>query len=246
MRVLIICAGNATRWGDYQGVPKHLVKLMGEPILHRSVRLINELTPDTDVRIIAKDHRDPLYRVPGARTYKARLTPENRGADKFLSSRHLWADDDRTVILYGDLFVTRDAMRRMLSTDAYEGGWRIYARFDGSQITGCRGGENFAHVIDPEAHTAYEAALHRIVALQQAGVIQRAGGWEQYRAMHDLPDGQILELFDDGSPKNPRLNHYVEIDDATEDMDHPDDWRQWCWHYSQYSPELRTQYGMTR
>jgi hypothetical protein len=244
MRVLILCAGEATRWGNFRGVPKHLVKLLGEPILHRAVRLIKDIRPDADVRIIAKDPLDPQYQVAGARTFPARLDPTNHGADKFLSSRYLWDADGRTVILYGDCFFTRAALTTILTDEPIDDGWRIFARFDGSTITGSPGGENFAHVIDPDAHHAYEASLHRIAALQTAGVISRCGGWEQYRSMHGVPDEQVLEWWDEHSPKNPRMQHVTEIDDATEDMDTPRDWMNWSSQHARYSPELRAQFGM--
>jgi hypothetical protein len=246
MRILILCAGDATRWGDYLGVPKHLVQLLGEPILHRAVRLINEIRPDADVRVIAKDPFDGQYVVPGARTFKARLNPANHGADKFLSSRHLWDDTGRTVILYGDCFFTRAGMTTILTDAPFEDGWRLFARFDGSSITGSIGGENFAHVIDPDAHEDYEASLHRIAALQTSGVITRCGGWEQYRSMHGVPDDRVLEWWDEHSPKNPRMGHVTEIDDATEDIDFPADFDAWCVHYAQYDDEQRAAFGMVR
>ena len=40
MRIVILCAGDATRWGGYLGLPKHLVPIHGEPLLHRTVRLL--------------------------------------------------------------------------------------------------------------------------------------------------------------------------------------------------------------
>lgn len=220
MRILILAAGEATRWGNYRGVPKHLVPLCGEPILHRTVRLIGERRPDADVRVVVRDMSDKRYLVPGAKRATARLDPANHDADKFLSSRHLWDPKGRTVLLYGDCFFTDEAMDQILSDEPYEDGWHVYCRFDGSSITGAPGGENWAHVIDPEAHDIYEANLHRITQLRRDGVIWRNGGWEQYRAMCGLPDNRLLDHTDHG--------HATVIDDWTEDMDTPADWDEWC------------------
>lgn len=242
MRVLIICAGEATRWGDFGGGPKHLVKLIGEPILHRSVRLIRELAPDADVRVVVRDSKDPRYKVPGARRAQARLTPENGDADKFLSSAHLWDTQGTTVVLYGDLFVTREAMASILTTTTdLPDGWWFHGRFDGSTITGHKGGECFAFTLHgPEGHDAFRAALERVSALYQAGTISRCGGWETYRALMGVPDDEILRFWPDGvSTHNLNLGHCTVVDDWTEDMDHPDDWHEWCWHYAHALAESR-------
>lgn len=239
MRVLILAAGDATRWGNYLGVPKHLAPLIGEPILHRTVRLIRELAPDADVRIVVKDKRDPLYDVPGSRRYKARLNPGNGDADKFLSSRHLWDPQDRTIVLYGDCFFTREALHTILTAEPVDGWWFV-GRFGQSSFTGCVGGECFAFILDPPGHHRFEAALHRVADLWRDGVIARCGGWETYRALHGLPDDQILEYIGtDGSNRNPNLGHCTVVDDWTEDLDAPSDWKNWCWHYAQAPEERR-------
>lgn len=228
-RALIICAGDQTRWDGHLGVPKHLAPLCGEPILHRTVRLARQYTDD--VRVIVKDMGDERYKVPGSRRAAAKLDPGNHDADKFLSSRHLWSKSGRTVILYGGVFFTDSAMAQIFDPAPVEDGWHVYCRFDGSQITGAPGGENFAHVIDPEAHEAYEAALHRISRLRREGVIWRNGGWEQYRAMCGLPDDQLL------THKN--YGHATVIDDWTEDLDLPGDYDMWCWQWAHADPETR-------
>lgn len=234
-RALIIAAGDGTRWGNHLGVPKHLARLCGEPILHRTVRLASRYTDD--IVIVVSDLDDTRYDVPPARRELAKLNPANHDADKFLSSRHLWADDRRTIILYGDVFFTDDAMRRIFDSRPHDDGWHAYVRFDASHITGAPGGENFAHVIDPPAHHAYETNLHRIVRLRQDGTIWRNGGWEQYRAMAGLPDDQLLHHADHG--------HATVIDDWTEDLDYPADWDGWCWRWAHTDPAHRPTHHTT-
>lgn len=234
MRILILCAGDQTRWAGFQDVPKHLVKLVGEPILHRTVRLLSELAPDADVRVVVKNPKDNTYKVPGSKRAGAKLNPGNGDADKFLSSQHLWDPKGRTILLYGDVFFTREALEEILTADTQDGWW-FAGRFDGSRTTGAKGGECFAFILDPEGHEAFRAALDRVVTLRKDGTIPRNGGWETYRALMGVPDERILETWGDGSPKNPNLGHCTVIDDWTEDFDHPDDWHQWCWHYAHAS-----------
>lgn len=231
MRILILCAGDQTRWDNFQGTPKHLVRLIGEPILHRTVRLLAELAPDADVRVVVKNPKDNTYKVPGSKRAGAKLTPDNGDADKFLSSKHLWDPKGRTVLLYGDVFFTREALTTILTADTVDGWWFV-ARFDGSRVTGAKGGECFAYILDAEGHDTFTKALERTVTLRARGVIDRNGGWETYRALMDQPDENILARFGDGSPKNPNLGHCTVVDDWTEDFDAPADWHEWCWHYA--------------
>lgn len=61
---IIICAGDATRWGNYLGVPKHLIEIEGERLLDRTVRLLRE-RGITDIFIVVK-RPSKKYRVEGA------------------------------------------------------------------------------------------------------------------------------------------------------------------------------------
>lgn len=228
-RALIICAGEQERWNNHLGVPKHLAPLCGEPILHRTVRLAREYTKD--VRVIVKDTSDKRYKVRGARLEAAKLDPANGDADKFRSSRHLWSDRSRTVILYGDVWFSDAAMATIFDPAPLRDGWHVYCRFTPSKITGAPWGENFAHAIDPAGHATYEAALHRIVDLRRRGVLNRNGGWEQYRALCGLPDRQMRRHADYG--------HATVIDDWTEDLDEPGDYDMWCLRWAHADPATR-------
>lgn len=230
-RAIIIAAGDGTRWGDHLGGPKHLAPLCGERLLHRTVRLASRYTGD--IRIVVADPDDERYHVPGATVEPAKLNPANRDADKFLSSRHLWAGDRRTVILYGDVWFSDDAMQSIFSLRPYADGWHAYLRFTESAITGTPWGENFAHVIDPVAHDRYEANLHRLVELQRSGKLPRSGGWEQYRAMCGVGDDKLTAHRDYGNA--------TVIDDWTDDFDFPSDWDTWCWKWAHADPATRPQ-----
>src|SRR5690606_26071821 len=94
-RAIVIAAGEATRWNRYLGVDKHFIEIEGEPIIHRIVRLFGQWVDE--VVVVGKDKR---YRIAGAEWYKPKLNTDNRGADKFLSSKDLWLQDGRTIIVY--------------------------------------------------------------------------------------------------------------------------------------------------
>lgn len=222
MKVLILAAGDGARWGDFRGVPKHLVTLAGERLLDRTVRLVNEIAPDAQVNVVVADSKDNRYRVAGSRRVKARLDPDRHDADKFASSRHLWSKTGRTVILYGDVWFSTAAMQQILRWPGE--GWHAFHRIDGSTITGAPGGECFAFPLDPDVLGHASDALDRIIDARQSGQIWRNGGWEWYRALAGVPDDKLLEHRSYG-------NNTI-IDDFTEDMDTPTDWHNWCWAWA--------------
>lgn len=219
MRAIIICAGEAKRWGDYLGVPKHLIQINNEPLLHRTVRLLRENGTD-EIYIVSKP--DPRYWVPGTVQYKPELNYQsNADADKFLSSKSLWSDTGRTVVFYGDVFFTDEAMTTICSYEGRE--WTLFCRPKGSDYTGTPWGECFAQSFYPEHLRAHEAALHRIARLYKRRLINRCGGWEHYRAMIGLPDNKIRS-------KIMKENHVV-INDFTDDFDYPEDYQRFIERY---------------
>jgi hypothetical protein len=158
-----------------------------------------------DVWIVGpNDHR---YTIPGSSLYVPNLTADYRDADKFLSSRTLWNQDGRTVVLYGDVYFTENARNQIVTWGRRE--WNLFCRFGPSQITGTPWGECFAQSFYPEHLSRHEQALHQLAASD----LKRIGGWEHARLMHKADPGAEI-----------RHSGYVEIDDLTDDLDFPEDY----------------------
>lgn len=221
MRVIIPCAGMATRWfGD---TPKHLVPIFDEPILHRTVRLIQERT-DADVRVVVKNLSDDRYKIPGATRATAKLDPSRSQADKLSSSRHLWSKTGRTVILWGDCFFTEVAMDRILSHD---GDWCMFARLGPSKFTGKDHKEPFGFSLAPEHHDVLDLGINTCIDQARAGTLTAwSGSWQMYRAALGYGDVRWPDL------PTTALDNVTVIDDWTDDFDVEDDWRNWCWHWA--------------
>lgn len=212
-RVLIICAGEGTRWNNYLGVPKHLAVLNGEAIIDRTVRQLRERGVEYLVILKDEDDRYPLPQAIVDVDYET-----NADADKFLSSKKYWNREGRTIILYGDVYFTDEAIDTILNYGSDD--WLLFCRPDGSRITGGKWGECFAFSLKAEHLKLFEEKLHYVATLWKTGVIKRCGGWELYRAMIGRTDKQVRHPHKMGS-------NYVEINDATEDMDSPDDYNAW-------------------
>ena len=71
MRFVIMADGQGTRWNNYMGIPKHLIEIDGEPIIARTVRLLNEIAKERgeDADVIITSH-DARYDFPGSRRHE--------------------------------------------------------------------------------------------------------------------------------------------------------------------------------
>ena len=213
-RAIIIAAGEGTRWNDHLGIPKHFIEIDGESIIRRTVRLLNE-NGVGDVYVVAPD--DDRYRIDGSAMFVPQLRSrcdENCGADKFLSSEELWLSDGRTIVLYGDVYFTDDAIKTITTYSHID--WLLFARPYGSLITGCPWGECFAQSFFNEHIPEHVRTIRCAVDLHHDRKIGHPSGWQHYRAMTGLP----VEYWD-----RPFYgDRLVRIDDWTEDFDSKEDY----------------------
>ena len=221
MRAIIIAAGEASRWGNYKGTPKHLIEIDNEPILYRTVRLLKENNID-DIYIVGPD--DDRYRVSGSELYIPKKNKDHVDADKFLNSEALWNTDGRTVVFYGDVYFTSEAMRMIVGHK--EKDWILFCRFNASELTGTPWGECFAQSFYPKDINRHKSNLLLIAEEYKKGEIDRCGGWEHYRAMCNAPLG-----------RNHHKNYgcSIEINDWTDDFDYPKDFKRFVKAWNKYN-----------
>lgn len=232
MRVILTAAGAMRRWtvnGElYGGVPKHLIPIKGEPLIHRNVRMFS---PHADVVVVGPP--DPRYQIEGSTLFVPTHhvpwvdAPKRHDADKFLSSRELWNEDGRTVIVHGDTYLTRKAARLIVS---YEGEWCLFARYK-RHAPPFHKLETMALSFNPSEHAAFDAALERIVSLQEDGDIPRSGTWDLYRALRGADVDELRKIK--------RLHshtidpaHSVELPPPNTDIDKPPEYEGLVRHLS--------------
>lgn len=212
--VIIIAAGDATRWDNYLNRPKHLIEIDKEPILSRTVRQVKAHGADK-VWIVSKKETASLYKKKaGADIFIPTFNPDMVDADKFYNSRELWNKEGRTIILYGDVYFSDLAMDSIMGWSDTQ--FRLFGRAFDSKITGTAYGECFAQSFYEGDQDNYLAALRRIARLYKWGLIGRCGGWEHYRAMLGFPDELIRRHFVG--------EKFTNIDDWTDDFDYPKDY----------------------
>lgn len=205
-RVLILAAGDGTRWKNYRGVPKHLVTIEGEVLLERTCRQFLQYTDD--VIVVGPDDR---YVVDGTTLFVPSMN-QGRELEKFASSMELWSDS-RTVLVFGDVYFTDEAVKTIMTCGD---NWKFYCRTNESKITGKKHKEIFALSFLGEKKDWISQNVMSILDMKDV-----VGGWTLFRLL--LSGSTTMPSSDQFATRG----RGVEIDDWTEDFDYPEDLDEW-------------------
>lgn len=198
-RVLILAAGEGSRWENYRGVQKHRLVIEGEVLIERTVRQF--LKYSSDVVVVGSDES---YEVEGARCYIPPYHRKWKDMAKFWSSRDIWSDE-RTVLVFGDVYFTDEAVETIMKD---KGEFTFFLRSKGSTLTGKPWREIFGIAFNGLSNEMLKARILEIIETDRAF---RTGGWHLYKRLeHEFKD-----------------TFSVEIDDWTEDFDFPVDIDRW-------------------
>ncbi|HEY7824917.1 MAG TPA: NTP transferase domain-containing protein [Acidimicrobiia bacterium] len=212
---LLLAGGVASRWEGHLGLPKHLAPVPVEPNVHRLQRELLERGVD-DVMVACKPEDADRYVSVGRAVELADLGEGWR--HEWEDSRQHWPDH-RLLIIYGDCYLTPRLLDRMVADE--EPGWRVYARWGSSTVTGKHYGEMFGWVIQPDAHDELDAAAAYSADAYRSGRHDRCLGWEVYRTAvgYGLGDHRREDV------------HGIEWNDLSEDFDWPHDYDRWLAAY---------------
>lgn len=209
---IVLCAGPDNKWNNYLGAPKHFAPVDGEPILHRTVRLLKERGVD-NIYISGPDAR---YLIEGTTlvTPPKDIDEENPAlGSTFYQTHYWWHPQGRTILLLGDVYFTEAAMDTIVGFKDNE--WQMFCRFNGSALTLSPYGEPFAVSFWPDHHADIMRATDTVRRLleDKNNHVWRQGIWEYYRVMAGSPDRLVNAHIDWG--------RRTEIDDWTDDFDTP-------------------------
>jgi hypothetical protein len=206
VRVIIAAAGSGVRWGNFRGTQKHLAVVEGEVLLERTVKQFLKYTDD--VCIIGADDN---YKVDGASLYVVKSPNTNwKDGAKFMSSSNLWLREGRTVIVFGDVYFTNDAVKTIM-TNSQELMW--FLRTGESKLTGCKWKEIFALAFNGSMTNTITQRILQLISLDR---VQSQAAWVLY--------GSMLGPTTNGLFNN---SHFTAVDDWTEDFDFPEDLVTW-------------------
>jgi hypothetical protein len=219
VRVLLLAHGDGWRWNDpdgvpHLGVPKQLITLEGEVLLHRTVRQL--LAAGAEVFVVAPDDR---FAVEGAQ--RVSIVPWVTGCDqdKFIATRGLWSAG-RTIIMWGDCFYTDEAVAAI--TGYGEPGLMYFRRTGPSEVTGCEWDESFAVSFTAEAQARVLAAAWQVAFWWKAGRLHTTHIRTHYAATLGFPVDHLdrVDLLVDTPGQ-------TVIDDWTDDIDSPEEFERW-------------------
>lgn len=217
MRVIVAAAGPQTKWRGHLGVRSHFAPVRAFlddegpvlPLLELTVAQATAYTADVWLAVPSEDPGpyEALAAAYGARVHRAGPGCRN----EFESTRPVWDADGVNVLLLGDVYFTDAALACVFSRAAE--GFRFFGRAGASRITGTPWGEVFAQSWTDSAQMG--RLTEAVRCEQDAGRADPSKhGWTMLRLLQ-------------GTPLREHTVHppwWVEIDDATDDLDFPDDY----------------------
>jgi hypothetical protein len=209
--VIILAGGAGTRWGNHTGKQKHLLEVDGERLIDRTVRLARKYAEHTNIHVVSEG----LF-VGGTQAVRPR-TVLGTDHDKLAAYSHYWDSASRTVILWGDIWLSEAGAEKIFTDESDDILW--FGRLGPSYITGKRYGEFWAVGFTAEASSDFAAAVRVAARRFKRGEIPRDNSWSVYFTLH--PECKLL----DGTYG--RAKTWREVDDQTEDFDFPHDWDRW-------------------
>jgi inositol phosphorylceramide mannosyltransferase catalytic subunit len=211
-RVVIMAAGQAKRWENYLEIPKQLVQIDGEPIIHRTIRLLKE-----------RGVKNITVTVPEIGYYGDLGVKEVVGKGTHEMNRFLNVKDGEALFLYGDVFYTENLIDRVLDNTKSPRFWGRSERFQG---IGSGVLEIFAIKFNKEL---YEKALE---LRKKRRVIPGGAGWNLYLYYttgelykHEIDMRRVILERAKTCP------YFASVTDITEDFDQPKDYEMFMKNY---------------
>lgn len=164
MKYIIMADGKGSRWQNYNEIPKHFAVVDGEPIIARTVRLLREKSPDSEIIITSHDER---YVFPGASRYE----PKNNVLEIDRFTEELIEDD--ICFLYGDTYYAEEAIDMIISEQVED--IHFFGTRKSIVAIKIKDGELFRSHVD------------RVRKLYLEKKIEKCIGWQVYQSFEGLP-----------------------------------------------------------
>lgn len=209
MKYYILANGEGTRWENYMGVPKQLIEIDGETILHRMVRLLrSEGVEKSDIYICGPFKDADACSVMTKSKTKREVFEEIADLAK-----------EPFCILYGDCYYTEGIIHEIVHRPIkkYDEFFNIHP----NPYTGCKWAEGYAHRC--EDWKWWRDEMHGINT--NTKLIQVGHDWFIHWWLLGVRDEAVInshpvECF------NP--DHDIPWCDQTDDFDYPSDLDTFC------------------
>lgn len=208
MKYYILANGEGTRWKNYKGVPKQLIEIDGETILHRMIRLLRENGVEREnIFICGKFTDDDAISIMTKSKTKREVFEEiaNIAQSPF-------------VILYGDCYyseaIIKEAVKRRIK------GFDEFFNAHANPNTGCTWAEGYIHRC--KAWEWWRNEMHELNNSPE--LIATAQDW----FIHWWLLGIKTQRMNRKPVQCYNADHDIAWCDETDDFDYPEDLDKFC------------------
>lgn len=241
LNIIFACGGNASRWGNFLEIPKQLIDAGdGLPLVQRSINQFQSALPGAALYLLTKNGINDFESIEGVTFVSRKDDTERRILEEVLGHTRKSLRSERDILLiYGDVYFSDEAVRRIRNKVLLNSTTvALFGRRHHNALYGNTGGEDFG-VYAPrnswELILDYHALLKRLYIGNR---LYRYGTWEFITLLSalkqaGLPGDHRPCLINDDVLQTIRAmgrvwthkdfdsNHWVDIDDETEDFDFP-------------------------
>ena len=163
MKYIIMADGKGTRWNNYNNIPKHLIKIDGEEIIKRTIRLLNE--KDKKSKVIVTSH-NKSYEFEGSTRYE----PKNNilEIDRFTEE----LIEDNICFLYGDTYYSDSSIEKIINENVED------ILFFGT--------EKSIVAIKIKNSELFKKHINKVKKLYLENKIKNCKGWQVYQSFQNL------------------------------------------------------------
>jgi len=223
------------------GIPKQLVDTGdGVPLIQRSINQFRCALPGAEIYLLARHDRNDFLLVTGTEFIRRKDDVHRPILVEILENIINDIRSSRDLLLvYGDVYFSSKAIKKIRKKIILE--WdtiTFFGRRNQNPQFGNTGGEDFAVYI-PQTYWRMTLDYHRLLKRLYIGhKLYRYGTWEMITLLSALkkagipgiPEPQLIDNSGDKTvslmakiwaQRDFDLNHWVDIDDETEDFDFP-------------------------
>ena len=159
--------GKSTRWREFKGIPKHFIKIDGETLIERTVRLFREKDDKCEIIITSHDKR---YDIDGASRYepKHNVLEIDRFTEELI--------EDNICFLYGDTYYSDETVDMIVNMAVDD------LLFFGN--------ESSIVAVKVKDSTVFKFHVGRVRQLFLEGKIDKCIGWQVYQSFMGLEFGK--------------------------------------------------------
>lgn len=215
--IIILCGGSSKRWNNYLNVEKQFVKINNDILIERT---INELKKNTNnITIISRHDNINKFKHFNVNIYPIKRNESEIEYFKILSTTNFWNPNGKTIILMGDVWLTKRAFKLIMFNTRKE--ILFFGRQSKNFYTKCSHGEIFAISFYPIQHSTISNAVEKLKNYFLYSNLKISAGWGIYNIVSKI------EFLMTG-PKiitGKALNHnFIQILDCSDDIDYPSDY----------------------